>query len=101
MSKFIDANKLKEATTQFEDCDGYNPVWEIIDKAQSVPVVSIEECYEMYGKGYHQGCIRAEKERVVGRWVDILGGGYYCSNCNTNHLSKANYCPNCGAKMEK
>ena len=38
-----------------------------------------------------------------GRWVSVEGGSFYeCSNCGyltDYHLS--NYCPNCGAKMDK
>ena len=36
----VDADYLKEHTKHYKDCDGYNPVWEIIDNA---PTVVIDE----------------------------------------------------------
>ena len=39
-----------------------------------------------------------------GRWL-IINGCAYCSNCRNNFkkaiMSKARYCPNCGARMEE
>ena len=39
-----------------------------------------------------------------GRWVTrpyMMGNTQYCSRCGENYGRKYNYCPNCGAKMDK
>ena len=44
------------------------------------------------------------KEVVHGRWIDAREycGDYMCSNCDALYgTNKFNYCPNCGAKMNK
>lgn len=50
-------------------------------------------------------------EPKTGRWIENEGENkhvekiYYCSNCRDfeawGEYEKSNYCPNCGAKMEK
>ena len=51
----------------------------------------------------------SEMQPVVhGRWIermyktgDITSISYFCSECDCEHyFGRANYCPNCGAKME-
>ena len=52
---------------------------------------------------------RLPSAEQVGRWelVDYLfgryGGGiaFRCTNCGKSAYDKSNYCPNCGARMEK
>ena len=44
------------------------------------------------------------KEVVHGRWIDAREycGDYMCSNCDALYrTNKFNYCPNCGAEMNK
>ena len=44
------------------------------------------------------------EERPQGEWKvpnSILKGNYYCDNCNEFVINKSNFCPNCGAKMQK
>jgi len=54
----------------------------------------------------------AQPERKTGRWVSQKGGGYCCSECgryaldevdgNFIHVAfESNFCPYCGAKMER
>ena len=43
----ISREALKKATTSFTDCDGFNPVWQIIDNA---PTIS-----DRYAEGYQTG----------------------------------------------
>ena len=53
----------------------------------------------------------AQPERIKGRWIsaDAIFGGepFYCSECGENTRDtvmgkpRYNFCPNCGAKMEK
>lgn len=44
------------------------------------------------------------EERKTGRWIDrgYMKVGFHCSECGGYSIAgKDNYCPNCGAKMEK
>ena len=53
----------------------------------------------------------AQPERIKGRWIsaDAIFGGepFYCSECGENTRDTVmgkprwNFCPNCGAEMEK
>lgn len=55
-------------------------------------------------QGYIKRLIRADIEAKFGRWLDV--GGYdTCSVCgfgcdDSFYLGDANYCPQCGAKMD-
>lgn len=41
-------------------------------------------------------------ELKKGKWIICSDGYYpYCSECNHRPHEMTNYCPNCGAKMEK
>ena len=39
----------------------------------------------------------------VDRWGDVVTtvNGYICSECKVFNTDKDNFCPNCGARMEK
>lgn len=49
----------------------------------------------------------AQPMRKKGRWIDTgsieewWAEEFKCSECGESMLGTANYCPNCGAKMEK
>lgn len=43
----ISREALKEATKNFTDCDGFNPVWQIIDNAPTV--IATEDCISREG----------------------------------------------------
>ena len=59
----ISREALKKATKHFTDCDGFNPVWLIIDNAPTEDVIPNKEGYEMYNKGYMSGYERGKLER--------------------------------------
>lgn len=39
--------------------------------------------------------------RRFGKWQYLSGGNYKCTNCNNYALHKSNYCPTCGAQMDR
>lgn len=46
----------------------------------------------------------AQPERIRGRWIEKphVHGVAYCSLCDYElHTNDTNFCPNCGAKMDK
>lgn len=51
-----------------------------------------KEAYEL--------AIKALGERPQGFWAEFEGG-YRCSNCDDVEVYTPNFCPNCGAKMQK
>lgn len=97
MSRYIDADKLKEKLDSF---------------------VSMNETYTDYNCGYDD-CLTAVQdtlsdiptvdvvERKHGYWVYNRGQAfgepcYFCSLCidGGSNNGRDNYCPNCGAKMD-
>lgn len=120
MTRLIDAEALKEATKGFIDCDGFNPVWQIIDNALTVedpqimvPVATVtfdndklkeltDDIVERIKSGE---LVLKREERPTGKWIRT---GLYgqtvleCDQCTATdydcHYHK--FCPNCGAKME-
>ena len=45
-----------------------------------------------------------KEEQKTGRWVDDCYLGNYnwmCTNCEAHHRAMYDYCPTCGAKMQK
>lgn len=94
--RYIDADKLKEVFDEHEDDYGYlHGYWEeFIDNAPTADV----------------------RENVRGQWLDYrdnpikfyFDGRYsaHCSVCGYHpeyeeEMRSANFCPNCGAQMEK
>lgn len=61
MTRLIDADALKEETTQFGDLYGFNPVWQIIDNAPTI------EPFEKIGAICDENC----GYRPQGEYVDI------------------------------
>jgi len=63
---------------------------DLIDNAPAVDVISNDEGYEMYGKGYLQGYKRGSGEsKIHGKWIDRDGNTSYpfweryeCSECH-------------------
>jgi len=57
---------------------------------------------DIYEKGVQDGVAHAIKK---GQWLTGQGGWIYCSICNCEPPLESNYasdyCPNCGAKMDK
>ena len=103
----ISREALKKATKSFTDCDGFNPVWQIIDKAPTVEY-TFEEAYQkticenkLYCPARPKG-----KWKETGYETGALGITYrqtQCSNCGWEHALPMwwNYCPNCGADMRE
>lgn len=99
----IDADALKEAFTKsshiIETVSGLDvmemlAIKEIIDNAPTIPLPDFKE-------GYKQAIIdgKTNFSRPTGEWINNVNGTFECSRCGVKH-SKANYCPNCGAKMK-
>lgn len=69
------------------------------------------DCGEQYSPDLTKLQIVDAVEVAHGRWVpmykvDWLYGkewltNYICTECGQLHKKKSNYCPNCGAKMDK
>ena len=75
------------------------------------------ETYSQYNEAWQDALDRAEgvifnlptaqPMRKKGRWIDTgsieewWAEEFKCSECGESMLGTANYCPNCGAKMEK
>ena len=96
-----------------ENKDGFYT--DVIDHIDNAPTV--EPCYQttscldckMYDKGKHN-CPRfcevirsAIEERPQGEWIKIgeLGLAYKCNKCEEVSVTPENFCPNCGADMQK
>lgn len=111
--RLIDANTLREQIdnynyfySSFEKmtvAEFLTIVHEFIDNAPTVPQTIITE---------FKGCDNCELERPQGEWkpFDLTFGRsiYYCSECKNsldlpieNGKPLFNFCPNCGAKMQK
>lgn len=107
----ISREALKEATKSFVDCDGFNPIWQIIDNAPTV-----EPSFGLFRSMFCETCqayatnraiakLADEYTRPHGEWlhpykVDIA---CECSNCRMQMpiTSYFNFCPNCGADMRE
>lgn len=48
-----------------------------------------------------EDCDRYESERPHGEWIYKDMKGQFCSVCDKQSVWKFNFCPNCGASMEK
>lgn len=80
--RLIDADELK---AYFQDgTEGYDfshwTRFDIIDVIDNVPTV---------------------EERPNGKWEYTPNGIIYCNLCNHYLGFRGNYCPNCGARMER
>ncbi len=80
--RLIDADALKDDFDRigFNDYDDYNRALRIIDDAPTI------------------------EERPKGKWIELNGHvyDYRCSCCQyISYDEKTNFCPNCGARMER
>ena len=93
-----DLDALKEATKQFTDCDGFNPVWQIIDKA---PTVETHDTVNWYCD--KDTVINIQQIRPQGKWIKSnTDEGCYCPNCHHTGCDEGfmdNYCSNCGTHL--
>lgn len=99
-------------------CD-FDDLHEYIQKKFGRPVFTHEladkgiqkEVEEKSKKEFLEICNREEPEQMKGKWIDegeYAEGhsehAYYCSQCEKHYIGwigEFNFCPNCGAKMEK
>lgn len=79
MSRYIDADKLKECIIPSR-CNGKSLLMSLID---SMPTIDAEPVRH-------------------GKWREypISDGMNQCSECGVLRFGKSNYCPNCGARMD-
>lgn len=61
-----------------------------------------DDLYNAYMEGYEQG---SKDSRPTGKWKSFYHGGtsitFQCTACGIGGvLTKTNYCPNCGSRME-
>ena len=115
--RLIDADALKARWYKINDIDeddrgarfvGYCEIAGMIDNAPTVEVNRVIEVTD-YGERekYTQGEKEFEQVRT-GKWIDD-DGMVICSECGANapldeytlQADFANYCSNCGAKMDK
>ena len=96
MDEYIKREAVIEAIMS-EPPDAHYPQW-YVDKIKSIPAADVVEV--RHGRWYGEGDGYADGEIVIDVW--------YCSECDyciddgtddPNILP--NYCPNCGAKMDK
>lgn len=96
----------KDIQTEWLTAETKQTFYKIIDNAPTVDVISNNEGYEMYGKGYLQGYKRGKAEAIPkGEWEEPFErNGKTYHKCNHCHISSelilfGNFCPNCGADM--
>lgn len=113
MTRLIDADALKEATKSFTDCDGFNPVWQIIDNAptinfslilDNITEEDIEKFKVIWQRAHSKGLFIINEEKPTGEWYKCFDKkdyfrGYKCSKCEMLSKGLFNFCPNCGAYM--
>jgi len=100
MARLIDADALKKAILDL-DLDN-SPYWLVVKAIDDAPAVPNE-----YMRGYEVA--EREYKRPHGIWIskcDVYYDGLICSvcgeflPCSDEYRYRADYCPNCGAKME-
>ena len=75
-----------------------------IEAIKNLPTADLSEyCDKLWKAAYERG--KAEAHPKKGKWIDYCGG-VKCDQCgfecdDTYYLGEANYCPNCGARMEE
>lgn len=83
MSRYIDAEKLREAVNQWDMQELYLPV-HFLDLIEVIPTADV-------------------KEVKHGRWIKDRNFNDDLARCSACHIfsdRQPNYCPNCGAKMD-
>ena len=95
----IEALRRAEALTK---AFGYHNVIETIRDLPSADIDLSDYSDRLWRNAYEQGKADAEAERKKGRWKGEGLGDYRCSLCGeVTRRFRTNYCPNCGAEMEK
>ena len=74
-----------------------------IERFMKLPTADLSEyCDKLWKAAYERG--KAEAHPKKGKWIDYCGG-VKCDQCGFEcddpyYLDEANYCPNCGTRME-
>ena len=77
---------------------------ELLADIECLPTADLSEYSDKLWKtAYERG--KAEADPRKGKWIDYCGG-VKCDQCgfecdDTYYLGEANFCPNCGARMEE
>ena len=110
MSRYIDADKLALHLSDFALQE--SPNWGANDHGSADAYEAINECI----KAIEQQPTADVRENVKGEWVDFGVHGdwaweqdghgnfwhiWKCSKCEYKTEHSSNYCPNCGAQMER
>ena len=96
MAKYIDREALVEWLKRI-------PLKDLSD-GRGLCRVIFEDDFKRAIKKIPKGIIVDVAPVRHGRWIDAREycGDYMCSNCETLYCTnKFNYCPNCGAKMDR
>ena len=107
--RLIDADELKENLKKWfpkftldgiEDKTLFNQILHDIDNAPTIPQTIVTE---------FNGCDNCELERPKGNWIKwnfktfgpMGDWEYKCDRCEKVYDGEYNFCPNCGADMQK
>ena len=89
MTRYIDAQKLKDAMNIEDDTNGYFNIMTALQCVDEAPTADVQDV--RHGHWIHEKDI----ERF-GIWDTFI-----CSKCCYRTLTEYNYCENCGAKMDE
>lgn len=109
--RLIDADSLKEAIEEQRKSKVYSEADErqnviidcilyIIDNALTVNINQPA----IWWNGYDTGKVIGEHKRPTGKWIfhkDYNERKYGCNKCGNLNNIPSNFCPNCGAKMDR
>ena len=108
----ISREALKEATKSFIDCDGFNPVWQIIDNVPTVDAYPFEQVQELVKLNQQFAQEIENLKRPQGEWITYKtpNDEIWQIECNSCHYTKGSkwvvfnalppYCEKCGAEMK-
>lgn len=84
---------------------------ELVSRQAAIKAIDdLPNCYNGYSDTYDKSYIIGVLEELPtaepkkGKWTDhtcINWHGYHCSVCDYETQRATNYCPNCGARMER
>ena len=80
-----------------------NGVYNAIDNAPTVetPCEQASEIIKAYTKGFNTGVEIVKNARLQGEWLFVSRNCWKCPYCQELTNEGKNFCPNCGAEMQK
>lgn len=89
--------KMKRSSLENERRKDYVQLGQLLYKKIKNGEFSDPQAQELYDK------IKMNKEAAdeISRQLTVLKGIYVCANCQANVSSNSDFCPNCGARIEK